>query len=403
MVAAVSTVVPISIPVGSSIAVTMDLPTYCLSSCYIYGFLGVQPGDSAAAEAYLGTNAGSANSKAFGISASERDAKIIQPARLFSISRADSAFTSACPSSGSFACTIKLVVNNTGSGTLDALATILADGNPIQDSKSVANTTARMAFALATGNSSFVTGDELRASIYKEAKKLDWAPRAIEMIWGAVAGWTQVIGATWQATHEAIVFNIIDTASTTPFIVSNYDYVSGGNSKNTLAVAGNSLGGLGGRFVAYGGNPLHDLQYPGRGSLWNAAFKQMVKNSVRWVLSDTTPSKITLAHIEDSYWFHHDNSTLYALKEFYPTATINGINACESANLATCLVGSDLLVISSSSDANTNFEAVTSAVYDFLLKGKPVLYLHFGSCELAFGTNEVDRDGLLTRRSDERR
>lgn len=77
--------------------------------------------------------------------------------------------------------------------------------------------------------------------------------------------------------------------------------------------------------------------------------------------------------------FHHDTSSFNTLTKFYPSATISAINSCENTNLASCLSTSDLLVISSSTDGNTDLNVVASAVTEFALKGKPVVYVHFGS------------------------
>lgn len=278
----------------------MDLPSYCASSCYIYGFLGLQQGSFASAQVIF--QSASASSVAATFTSSQVNARSSQTSRLFALDASNNARTSACPSGGSFACKLILSITNAGSSVLLGLANVLVDGNPIQNANSVANVTSRMTFALATGNSSLVTGNEIRSRIYQEVTNANWMQDALQNIWGTTSGWSSASGATWNPTHESVQYTINDASSVLPVAIGNYDYAGGGPTKAKIIVAGKSLGGLGGKFVAFAANPLHDFNYTGRDTLWNAAFQTYVKNAFKWVTDSTSPGKITLAHIEDSYW-----------------------------------------------------------------------------------------------------
>lgn len=246
-----------------------------------------------------------------------------------------------------------------------------------------------------------MTGEELRAALRAAlSASQTWAVAVRTALWGGLSN------VTWDPTQDSVFLTVEDDSSAAVTVASNMDARYSNSQDDALAVCG-TFGA--GRFVVWGGNPLHDL---GKGNVpggsGNAAFSSLVTRSVAWVLNGTgafaSGSSVvgarfnaTLAHLPgaSSYWFQHDVSTRAWLAAAAPLASINAVNACDGPDLTTsaCLGRSQLLIIgrqmgtvddSAARYSSTNATAVASAVASFLAMGGNVVYVQYDG-----GTNDL--------------
>ena len=205
------------------------------------------------------------------------------------------------------------------------------------------------------------------------------------------------ISMSWDPTHDSVFFQVSDPIWSAPLLrVNSPDTATG-----ALAIAGTALAGKGGKFAAFGTNPLHDLaKYPGRnGGAGDSGFNQSIANVARWLLQNNDLSSlginVVVAHIPgNNYWFDHDDSTIRWVKQNLPSAQVNAINACDNQALPGCLANAQLLVIgrqmgteddSSANSPTTDPQFVANAVRNYSSHGGAVLYVHYykGSNDLA--------------------
>lgn len=234
-----------------------------------------------------------------------------------------------------------------------------------------------MAAALAVGDSSLVTGNEIRAALRSQAASVTFQQTSIVPdIWG------NVTGASWSPSHDSVWLQVEDDALAVPFIVSNWDYKSPDTNSRVLAAAG-SVGQ--GRFVAYGGNVIAGADT----TVTNRSMYRLLNQSIAWALHGGVGGlNVTTAHLPgaSSYWFNHDVPTRAWLLNNLPRSRVNAINTCDGPLLPACLATSQLLVISNQYGQNddslapyvdTNGAAVAQAVEAFLRRGGAVLYMHY--------------------------
>jgi hypothetical protein len=213
-----------------------------------------------------------------------------------------------------------------------------------------------------------------------------------------------------------------DLVNTCPLLVSNKNYkTSSSSSPAYLAIAGQALAGKGGRFVAYAGNPFHDMaRLSSRpGGSGNAAFNASLVNTVRWLLDVGTTtadhgvaSKIVIAHLPgaSSYWFQHDVSTRAWFSSKFRAVNVTKVNACDNDCLGACLKGATLLVIgrqmgqeddTAANSATTDASAVTADVAAFSRAGGSVLYVQYdGTANTLSNKLFTDVFGISTSVSD---
>lgn len=188
-------------------------------------------------------------------------------------------------------------------------------------------------------------------------------------------------GLTWNPTHDASYFNVLDSGRNQIVLPSNWSYAnSAAGTGVALAVIGTAANSTA-RYAAFGGNPLG---VPG-----NAAMDSFMSNTVGWLTPRAGSSgfKVVTAHLPgtETYWFPHESKVRAWFSSHYPGVVINGIlgsqtqadNLCDGGALAACLQHADLLVIGRDQGPNTYDGAVVmQAVSDAQAHGIPVLYLH---------------------------
>lgn len=279
------------------------------------------------------------------------------------------------------------------------------------------NALADVSQALTSGDSSLATGNEIRAEI---ANTFSAIPASRQGVWDAVfkknSGVYDITGVSWNPTHDAAQIVIGETERNVPLLVSNGTYSSTGSftasstDTKTLAVAGEfpAVGANNpGRYLVFGGNPLHDLTcttsttHVDTCGWGDAELDSFLKSAIAWATrgADAGASfKVVVAHQpESSPYFNQELTTLKWVQDAYANETLNAEDACDNANLSTCLSGAQLLVIgrqmaktddSDNPAASTDAAAVTAAVKAFLDGGGAVLYVQYD------GSTNALRDGL---------
>mgnify|MGYP000844152287 FL=1 len=218
-----------------------------------------------------------------------------------------------------------------------------------------------------------------------------------EIIAGRAAAWNALYGldrngqklpgsltsVTWDPSHDSVWFDSTDPGRNVPALISNVSAKSPPSQNLILGMAGDTGAA---RYFVFGANPMHDLARTNEpGGSANADMGRFIENTITWLAGRDLkqgPSKIVVAHITDTYWFRHDRTTLKWVKNAYPMAAVNTEDACESADLAGCLAGADLLVIGlddGTMDDNdkTPYDgaAALAAVTAAQSRGLPVLYV----------------------------
>lgn len=243
--------------------------------------------------------------------------------------------------------------------------------------------------AVATGMSSYASGAQLRAALRAAIATADSLGSTIR---SAIFANIASASLSWDPSHDSALLGIDDAGSAAAILRGNWMYKGGAtNERPLLGAAGLSQGGAGGRFAAFGGNPI--ILAAG-----NAVLATYLRGTITWLNGGTDPAsagsgfKIVTANIPgaSSYWFQHDVPTRAWLASSYPSANINTNNACDNAALANCLATANLLVLScqvsgSDDSASANWPAsaaavgaaVGPAVKAFLARGGAVLYVHY--------------------------
>jgi hypothetical protein len=259
---------------------------------------------------------------------------------------------------------------------------------------------AAAAIALATGDSRGVTGNDLRAAVRAEVVQMGSAHGAIiDALWGGGASGAEALsGLTWDPSLFSVHLSIADSTNAYPAMMGTARKLGGAPKANSiLAVGGKSLGGAGGRFLAFAANPISDLM---EGSTVGTPMDKLLRRGMAWLASSSSSSilsgvNITVAHQpgESSVYWSHDVRTKDWLSRSFPAARVNEINACENAALAACLSTSSILLIgqqmgreadSAAPSATTDVAVVVAAVGAFLARGGAVLYTHY-----SWGPNEL--------------
>jgi len=210
--------------------------------------------------------------------------------------------------------------------------------------------------ALADGDAAAVTERELVDALLASRATLDTErTRVLDALFGRTDPARAVGPLDWDLTHDSAVLRPLALGDTVPILLSNTSFKEAGTIEETLALAGV---GTKARRLLFGGNPFHALaraeHHPGGSA--NAAMQTFLENGVRWLAdrdgSDTSDFDIVIAHQQDSYWGRHDASTHAWFAETWPNARLNAPDTCESAALAGCLAGAELLVIGNDTGSN---------------------------------------------------
>ncbi|WP_020560866.1 ImpA family metalloprotease [Thiofilum flexile] len=206
----------------------------------------------------------------------------------------------------------------------------------------------------------------------------------------------------WNPSHDSVVFDLVNYGNNTPILVSNHAQKTTNYKKNTLAVAGTQANGA--RYALLASNALSDLVKTSTTTSSNPPFQAFLESLIAWLTQNenfkTTPAKIVIAHQSDSYWFKQDASTNQWFTTYYPQATKNAPDACESINLASCLTDADLLIMGHDDGTEDthgiafDLTATMNAVKQAQAAGVPILYIHYDGGNNPLGTQLFDYFGV---------
>lgn len=275
----------------------------------------------------------------------------------------------------------------------------------------------RVARALILGDSSYLTASELKQVLLDEADSVkDLARNSVSSVWNGVST------LTYDPSHDSMEYKIVDSTFAWPVFTSNWRFHATVGPATELVVPGGATP-TGSRFMAWPSSPFWNNM---AGISNSADLTKVMQNSIAWLNKGTDPAKVVTAHLpgSSSYWqvisiatlvstptvqdysnfstilfrFSYDTPTTNALKAWYPSASINAINACENGQLRGCLSGADVLIIgnqmgrdgdSAAPSATVDVPAILSAVKDFMEGGGSVLFTPYGT-----GTSNLT-DGIL--------
>ncbi|MEQ1559110.1 MAG: ImpA family metalloprotease [Methyloglobulus sp.] len=265
--------------------------------------------------------------------------------------------------------------------------------------------------ALQTGMATGITAPELRleADTFVANTKTQQAQTINNIFRLANNGSLQtesISGITWDPSHDSVWLNNLNPVANMPTLVSNAAAKSDKISqKKTLGIAGVKANGA--RYAVMGANPLHDLSRTTEpGGTGNAQLNEFLKSQLAWLTQRndlaTSTFKVVIAHQSDSYWFKHDATTRNWITTNYPNATVNISDECESALLAGCLSGANLLVIGRDNGSEDNhsvpfdLNTVMQTVKTAQANGIPVLYLQYDGSMNDLGLAMMDYFSLTT-------
>jgi hypothetical protein len=129
-----------------------------------------------------------------------------------------------------------------------------------------------------------------------------------------------------------------------------------------MSSAGLTAGGIGGRFVAWGSNPMA-ARWQGRRENVSASMDDLLFNQISWLkygqepggtgknFTRSTTFKVVIAHLpnvasnDDYHPNNYDHGTREWLKTNFTNVVINAPGTCENSELPACLLDADLLII----------------------------------------------------------
>jgi hypothetical protein len=181
----------------------------------------------------------------------------------------------------------------------------------------------------------------------------------------------------WDPTHDAAI--IKSTFGMNAAVLHTNDVTNTDKTIYTKEIG--IIGKTPSRYMVLGSNPMRN-DYRNASSV-NEQMQQFLENGLSWLTErndlKTTPFKVVMSQMRQSYYFPDEVAVRTWLDERYPgQVQYNEANACDDANLATCLAETpDLLIISQYMNAATDPAQLANAVKNAMNRGVPVLYLHY--------------------------
>ena len=190
----------------------------------------------------------------------------------------------------------------------------------------------------------------------------------------ARADGTSLTAIDWNPTHDAATL-IPTFGENTALLYTN----SVTDSEKT--VYSKSIGVIGqrdARYLVLGSNPMRNHRR--NPESLNAQMHQLLQNSMRWLTNEQslTSVNITIAHMDNGYYFPDEQGVREWLDEFYPDiVSYNDAATCDDDALSSCLTDqTDLLIISQHMNETTDADTVANFVSSAMRSGTPVMYLH---------------------------
>lgn len=372
---------------GTVTTVELTLPASCTVQCYIFVSAGALTGSPTASLSFAST----------GLLARRQISSdpVVQVTlgggvtTLLNIDNYDGVLQKACNASAITQGRCKIVVS-VGDPAAFSAGSVNLIASLVPPTSVSAPSSVRLSYAMATGDSSRVTGNELRAAIAAVATDKSGSNTALmTQLWSTPDVITS--SASWYMFPDTISFRIMDTDNVMPFITSNFDarpWVAG--APQVLAVGGKTLGGRGGRFLAFGGNFFKDTD---NGDVSSVNSINLFKNMLAWVVGRnpaTSPNiRFAMAEIPTAHCpFVYENqmgATQYQFSTTYwPGAvTAGSLSLCYGSKLAQCLATAEVLILGHAriEDEPGTIQDVFNAVTLFTAAGKPIIYLHVGQGE----------------------
>ena len=181
----------------------------------------------------------------------------------------------------------------------------------------------------------------------------------------------------WDPTHDAST--IKSTFGMNTAVLHTNDVTDTNKTVYTKEIG--IIGKIPSRYMVLGSNPMRNY-YRNANSV-NEQMQQFMENSLSWLTQrndlKTVPVKVAIAQMSQSYYFPDEVAVRAWLDERYPgQVQYNAANACDDAQLATCLADNpELLIISQHTNEATDPAQIASAVQDAMNRGIPVLYMHY--------------------------
>lgn len=188
---------------------------------------------------------------------------------------------------------------------------------------------------------------------------------------------TSLTNIDWDPRHDTSLLSA--TVGANVVAIETNDVSDPAETVETRGLA--VIGELGtARYLVLGNNPLRVRDDRGNSSVVNAEMTQFMVNALRWLRRDpaAAPVQVTLAHIDEDYWFDDEAATReFLTAQFGAGTTLTAADACDgAAALGACLdAGAELLVISQDYDeASVNVDDVVARVRTAMEAGTPVLF-----------------------------
>ncbi|WP_020560865.1 ImpA family metalloprotease [Thiofilum flexile] len=210
---------------------------------------------------------------------------------------------------------------------------------------------------------------------------------------------------SWGVSQDSVVYSLINYGRNIPLLISNHAKKVSVVRNNILAVAGTQTNGA--RYALLGSNALHDIVRTSTAGINNnPPLQAFLESLLAWLTKNnnfkTSPAKVVIAHQPDSTYFKQDANTRQWFTTYYPQATTNTPDSCESINLASCLSNASLLVIGRDDGAADNhgvafnLSAIMNAVKQAQELGVPVLYIHYDGSSNLLGNTLLDYFGVTS-------
>jgi hypothetical protein len=195
----------------------------------------------------------------------------------------------------------------------------------------------------------------------------------------AKADGTSLTSLNWDPTHDAALLSGTFGVNT-EVIVSNQDNKGAVAPAKGLAVAGETAAKS--RYLVMASNPFRTPV--------NAQMDQFMLNAIQWLTGkpSTTPVKVALVQLDESYWFKDESSTRSWLTAKYGTkVSYNAAKAYDGNNLSKILTdGADLVIVSQRLDTGQDATQIRDGIKALMDAGKPVLYLQLDGGPNALGS-----------------
>lgn len=200
----------------------------------------------------------------------------------------------------------------------------------------------------------------------------------------AKADGTSLTSITWDPRHDAALMGATFGVNT-EVLVSNVDSKGAVAPAKGLAIAGTRPS----RYLMLGSNPFRTNGL-GNANTVNVQMDQFLVNAIQWLTGKaaTTPRKIAIAQLDDSYWFKDESTTrAWLTAKFGANVSYNAANAYDGTNLGKIITdGADLVIVSQQLDAGQDPAQVRDGIKALMDAGIPVLYLQLDGGINSLGT-----------------